>query len=174
MTVKFLGPEALVAAMVAKLQAEMPTRIAAINAEKADDVTVAVPSDDRYFTSALRTIAPGSPAVLVMDGPMSLSSGGEGPHSLLTVTQIAVWVMDEDSDEDRLGRRLQRLSRAAVESLWDGTPQEQLANSDGSQLAYNLRPHSTVPGRPFEPDQGGSNLREFYLTIFSATRLEGS
>lgn len=173
MTTKFLGAEVIVAAMKAKLQTEMPTRIAAINTEKNDDVTVTVPSNDRYFTAALRTIAPGGPAVLIMDGPMTLERGGEGPHSLLTVTTVAVWVMDEDSDEDRLGRRLQRLARAATESLWDGAPQEALANTDGSQLAYNLRPHSTVPGRPFEPDHGGANLREFYLSIFSVTRLEG-
>lgn len=168
----FLGPEVLVDAIILKLQANMPARVAAINTEKNDTVVVGVPDNARYYTAALRVIPPPGPAVLVMDAPMQLVAGGEGPHSLLTDTQIQVWVMDEDSDEQRLGRRLQRLMRATIESLWDAAPLEALAKADGSQLAYLLRPQGTVPGRPFEPDHGGTNLREFYMTIFTVTRLE--
>lgn len=172
MTASFLGAEALVDAIVLKLKAEMPTRVLAINAEKNDGITVAIPDNARYFTSAVSLIPPPGPAVLVMDGPMRLNPGGEGPHSLLTQTQIAVWVMDEDQTEQSLARKLQRLNRAVIESLWDGAPKEALAKADGSQLAYSLLPEQTVPGRAFEPEGGGTQLRAFYLTIFSVIRLE--
>lgn len=173
MTTPWLGSEVLVDAVVLKLQANMPTRITEINVEKADDVTVATPDNGRYFTAAKRLIPPPGPAILVMDGPMNIERGGDGPHSLITNTIIGVWAMDEDSDEQRLAKRLERLSRAIIESLWDGSPMEALAKTDGSQLAYSLRPNNTIPGHAFEPDHGGPNLREFYLTLFSVKRLEG-
>lgn len=171
----FLGSEVITAAVKAKLQANMPTRVEAINVEKNDDVTVAVPDINRYFTAARRLIAPGGSAILIMDGPMTILRGGEGFHSLSTVTKVGVWVMDEDADEERLSLRLLRLTRAVIESLWDGDPKEQLNYSDGTpQLAWKLWPEQTVPGTPYQPEGPGSNLREFYLTVFAASRLEGS
>jgi hypothetical protein len=170
----FLGSEVLVDAVIVKLQAEMLARVAKINLQNDDEVTIVAPNNDRYFTAALRLIPPPGPAILVMDGPMKLQRGGEGPHSLLTNTVVGVWVMDEDSDEQRLGRRLQRLSRAVIESLWDGAPQEMLVDVNGNQVGYNLRPGDTVPGPAFEPDHGdGPGLREFYLTTFTISRVEG-
>lgn len=171
----FLGPEAIVDAMVVKLRNNMLERIATINLEMDDDVQVVAPDDGRYFTAARRLIGPGGPAILVMDGPMTVVRGGEGPHSLLTEYLIAVWVMDEDQDEERLARRMQRLTRAVIESLWDAAPQEMLTDSDGRQVAYSLKPHSTVPGDQFDPQRPtGPILRAFYCTVFSATRLEGN
>lgn len=171
----WLGPEAIVDAIVTKLQANMLSRVAAINLEKDDSIQVVAPGNDRYFKSARRLIPPPGPAILVMDGPMTLLSRNEGPHSLMTETMLAVWVMDEDGDEDRLARKLQRLTRAVIESLWDGDPQEMLTDVDGGQVAFNLKPHSTVPGDAFDPEHpAGPTLREFYCTIFTATRLEGA
>lgn len=170
----FLGPEAVIDALVTKLQANMLQRVAAINLEKDDGIAVVAPSNARYYKAARRLIPPPGPAILVMDGPMTLLPRNEGPHSLMTETMFAVWVMDEDGDEERLGAKLKRLSRAVIESLWDGQPQEMLTDVDGNQVAFNLKPHSTVPGDVFDPEHpGGPTLREFYCTIFTATRLEG-
>lgn len=175
MTTDWLGPEAIVDAIVVKLQKNMTQRVARINLQKTDDVGLAAPDESRYFKSAKRLIPPPGPAVLVMDGPMSVLPRSEGPHSLLTEVLVGVWVMDEDSDEDRLSRRIQRLSRAVIESIWDADPAEMLVDSDGNQVAYAVKPHSTVPGDAFDPQHpGGPTLREFYCTIFACTRLEGA
>lgn len=168
----FKGSEVIVDAIAAKLKAEMPARVAAINTEKNDGITIHAPTDDRYFVAAKRVIAPGSPAVLVMDGPMGLGQG-ESFHELMTTTNIGVYVRDEDSDEEHLARKLQRLSRAVTESLWDGDPKEQLYTG-ATQVAWRIVPKQTVPGQAFEPQGAspGTNLAAYYLTIFEVKRLE--
>lgn len=170
----FKGPELIVRSVIAKLQENMPARAAAINAEFDDEVTISAPTAARYFTAAKRQIPPSGSAILVMDGRMTLDARGEGPHSLLTNTLVGVYVLDEHQDEETLASKLWRQSRAVVESLWDAPPQEQLFSyqGDGSQVAYQVIPMSTVPGRAFEPEGGGPSLRQFYLTTFRVTRLE--
>lgn len=168
----WLGSEEIVDAAVAKLKNEMPGRVAAINARRNDQITAVCPSDNRYYTAALRLIPPGGPALLVMDGRMSVGRG-EGTHSLGTSTSLGVWVIDEDSDEQRLARKLWRLSAATIESLWDGNPKEQLTTAAGAPLAWRITPAETVPGPAFEPEGNGAALRQFYLTVFTVQRLEG-
>lgn len=172
MTVRWLGAEAIVDAAVAKLRTNMPVRIAAINTEKDDDITLTFPDDDRYYTAMRRVVAPGSPAIIVMEGPMTVV-GADGPHSLETLTKLGVWVMDEDVDEERLADRLRRLSRAAVESLWDADPAEQLHDDDGNQVAWRIAPSGEETSPIFELESGGADLREFKLTVFNVQRREG-
>jgi len=168
----FLGPEALVDAVIAKLQANMAARVAAINAEKDDGITIVAPDNSRYFASAKRQIPPPGPAVLVMDGRMGLDARGEGPHTLSTTTSIGVYMLEEDADEETLARKLWRQSRAIVESLWDDQPKEQLLNADGSLLGWKILPTRTTPGPAYEPEGKGPSLRQFYLTTFTVSRLE--
>lgn len=169
---RFLGPELLVDAVIFKLQSEMPSRVAQINEEKDDGIAIVAPDPARYFTSAKRQIPPPGPAVLVMDGKMSLDSRGEGPHSLSTVTALGIYVLEEDADETILARKLWRQARAVVESLWDGDPKEQLLTADGALAGWKILPTGTVPGPAFEPEGGGPSLRQFYLTTFTVSRLE--
>lgn len=171
MTATFKGSEVIVDAIVAKLKAEMATRVAAINTEKNDGITITAPASDRYFVAAQRSIAPGSPAVLVMDGPMSRDGRGESFHEVPTVTRIGVWVRDEDFVEETLARKLQRLSRAVIESLWDGTPKEELYTGT-TRIAWRIAPEATIPGPAFDPDGAGTNLAAYYITIFQVNRLE--
>jgi hypothetical protein len=148
----------------AKLQANMPTRVAAINIDPALpllDPPLAVPAS--YYTSGLESI-PDSPAIIVAEGPAGFSE--EGPHTLLLDIEVGVWVLEADPDRQLLGKRLQRQTRAVIESLYDAAPLEQL-----TPIAFRIFPTRTQPGRVFEPDQVDA-WRGFYLTIFNVQQIE--
>jgi hypothetical protein len=149
----------------AKLQANMPSRVAAINADATlppIDPLLAVPSD--YYTSGFESI-PATPAIIIAEGPANFAE--EGSHTLLLdPLEVGVWVLESDPDRQVLGKRLQRQTRAVIESLWDSVPQEQL-----SPIAFRIFPLRTQPGRVFEPDQVDA-WRGFYLTIFNVQQIE--
>ena len=148
----------------AKLQANMPSRVAAINADPTlpqIDPLLATPGS--YYTSGLESI-PDTPAVIIAEGPAGFSE--EGAHTLLLDLEIGVWVLEADPDRQTLGKRLERQTRAVIESLWDSTPLEQL-----SPIAFRIFPTRTQPGRVFEPDQADA-WRGFYLTIFNVQQIE--
>ena len=156
--------EQIVEAVKAKLIVNMATKIAAINADPAIPnlpVPLSVPMD--YYTSGLESI-PAAPAIIIAEGPSQF--GEEGPHTLVESTEIGVWVLEADPDRQVLGKRLQRQTRAVIESLWDSPPLEQLNGN-----AYRIFPTRTQPGRIFEPDQADA-WRGFYLTIFSVDQIE--
>jgi hypothetical protein len=157
--------EYAVEAVKAKLQANMASRVAAINID-----TNLLPLDPplveprAYYTSGLESI-PDAPALIIAEGPSVFSEAG--PHTLtLEPIEIGVWVLEADPDRQLLGKRLQRQTRAVIESLWDSQPQEQL-----SPNAYRIFPTRTQPGRVFEPDQADA-WRGFYVTTFSVQQIE--
>jgi hypothetical protein len=157
--------EFAVEAVKAKLIANMDSRIAAINTD-ASIPTLDPPlvSPLAYYTSGIESI-PDAPAIIIADGPAQF--GEEGPHTLiLDPIEIGVWVLEADPDRQILGKRLQRQTRAVIESLWDSPPQEQL-----NANAFRIFPTRTQPGRVFEPDQVDS-WRGFYLTIFAVQQIE--
>jgi hypothetical protein len=168
------GGEVLVDAMVAKLRNGLGARIDTINAEYDDGIDLKTPGAGDYYTSGLSSIL-SAPAVIVAEGPMEPASDLEGPHSITTATMLGVYVMEQDTDRQRLGKRLQRLARAVIEVAWDDQPPEQLVAVNGPRpgqtCAYQLMVAGTQPGRVFDPDQDDS-WRGFYLITFQATQLE--
>jgi hypothetical protein len=156
--------EQIVEAVKAKLQANMASKIAAINI---DSAIPTLPSPllepTAYYTSGLESI-PAAPAVIIAEGPAQFAE--EGPHTLVETTEIGVWVLEADPDRQILGKRLQRQTRAVIESLYDSPPLEQL-----NVNAYRIFPTRTQPGRVFEPDQADA-WRGFYLTIFAVEQIE--
>ena len=150
----------------AKLQTNMATRIAVINTDPAlvpIDPPLVVPA--AYYTSGLQSI-PDAPAIIIAEGPSAFSE--EGPHTLkLDPVEIGVWVLDQDPDRQILGKRLQRQTRAVIESLWDTAPLEQLDSK-----AYRIMPLRTQPGRVFDPEEKKDQWRGFYLTIFNVEQIE--
>jgi hypothetical protein len=163
--------EVLVDALVAKLQSGIKTRIDLINAEY-DDFPIYEPK--AFYTSGLSAI-PDAPAIIVAEGPMQLNPELESPHGFISDTLLAVYALDQDVDRQRLGKRLQRLARAVIETAWDDQPQEQLVAVNGPRpnqvCAYRLMVQGTQPGRVFDPDTDDS-WRGFYLVTFRATQLE--
>jgi hypothetical protein len=163
--------ETVVELVKAKLQAELATRIATINAEATlqayahGGFQLATPGTDDFYTSGLPQLPAGRQAVIVAEGPGSF--GKEGSHSLEFQPEILVAVIDEDPDRQRLGKKLQRLSRAVIEALWDGTPQEQL---DGQ--AYRIVPYRTMPGPIEDVNNDESLWRSTRIVSFRVTQLE--
>jgi len=149
----------------AKLQANMPSRIAAINTDATLPLIDPLLSDQHsYYTSGLQSI-PATPALIIAEGPASFAE--EGSHTLkLDPIEIGVWILESDPDRQVLGKRLQRQARAVIESLWDSPPQESLDSK-----AYRIFPTRTQPGRTFDVDQN-DNYRGFYLTLFNVEQIE--
>lgn len=172
MTFRWKGPEAIIDAAVAKLQANMTARVATINSEDTVGVTIAAPDNAQYYTASQRLYPPG-PCIVVFDGRVGLKPGRqEGPHEVMTETTVGVYVIDQDMDEQNLNRKLQRLNAAAIESLLDGTPVEQLNDSGGNQIAWRIAFRESQASPVFHPDSDGAPLRASRVTVFSVTRLE--
>lgn len=170
---RFQGPELIVDAAIAKLRSNMPGLIQRLNIENDDQVTVGIPSDAAYFTAAQRTYPPG-PCVVVFDGRTGRKPGKqEGVHQVMTDTLLGVYVIDEDMNEQNLDRKLKRMNAAAVETLLDSDPKEQLSHPNtGATVAWRIEFRESQPSPVFHPDNDGAPLRASRLTIFSVTRLE--
>ena len=164
------GPEPLVDAIIQKLKSGLAERIALINAEAADNIVVTTPQDVDYYTAPIDEL-PVAPAIIVYAGPATYAE--EGSHSFITSYDICAYILEEDSDRQILGRRLQRQARAIIEALWDDEPREAISNPDSDiPLAYRIRPRTTAPGRVFE-ESATDSWRGFYLVIFQASMFEG-
>lgn len=150
--------------VVAKLKAGLPARIATINAEKQDGIVLLSPSDENYFTSGIESL-PVCPAIVVAEGPSRFSL--EGGQSLMVSPLIGVYCWDCDVNRQNLGRRLQRLSRAVVETIFLDPPAQQLDSG-----AWRIEPSRTIPGRVYDPEQSDT-WQSFYIVEFAATALEG-
>lgn len=173
MSFRFRGPEVIVDAAVYKLRQNLAARIQQINAENDDDVSVGIPDDARYFTAAKRIYPPG-PCVVVFDGRTGrATTGGEGVHQVMTETLLGVYVIDDDADEEHLDRKLKRMNAAAIETLLDVPPAEQLSHPNtGDTVAWRIAFRETQPSPVFHPDGDGATLRASRVTIFTVTRLE--
>jgi hypothetical protein len=145
-----------------KLQVNLPGRIAAINVEMDDDLTMIAPNDSSYFTGRMADF-PDCPAIFVMEGPTRFKQ--EGPHGLLSAIQVLVYVFESGQTGDHLSKRLQRQVRSVIESLYEGEPRERTANG------FNLTPERTVPGLSFKPDSP-HEWRGYYTVIFKVEQLE--
>src|SRR5690242_15632552 len=107
----------------------MPARVAAINSDAglpSLNPPLSEPDESAYYTAPKNPMPPSMPAIVVVDGNMDISPESEGPHGFIGETEIGVFVLDEHADREVLVKRLQRLTRAVVESLWDSDPQERL------------------------------------------------
>lgn len=166
------GPEALVDACIAKLQAGIPTRIAAINAAATDGIVLDVPQNADYYTALIDQL-PNAPSIIVYAGPAQWT--GEGSHSFSDVAyDLCVYILEEDLDRQVLGRRLQRHQNAITECLWDDAPKEQAGatGANGQPIVWRLRPRTTTPSPLFSGEQADS-WRGYYLVIFQASMFEG-
>ena len=163
-----LGEYALDAA-IAKLKVGMPARCAAINAEFSDEILVQPPSEDDYYLGGV-TELPRAPAVIVTEGEATIEY--EGTHSFMYSLSLVLFVVEQDSDRQRLARKLLRQQRAVIETLWDDPPQEALEHPLTNRRVLNLRPDRILPGRVFEPEDEGAFWRASSVVVFTATQAE--
>jgi hypothetical protein len=165
--------EPVLDAIIFKLKNGVAARIAAINAETTDNVTLGVPLDDDFYLGGAANIPGGrTPAFIITDGG-SAESGGfteEGPHSLVLTLSVIVFMLDEDSDRQRLARRLLRLERAVIETLWDDPPLERVIINDSDQ-PY-ISPVRVQPGPVFNPEVEGEPYRQWRAVVFTVLKHE--
>ena len=164
--------EPLIEAVKQKLIDNMPGRLAVINNDPNLPTIAPIGEPQAFYTAPLNPMPPAMPAVIVTDGNMTIAPETEGPHSFISDWAIAVLVVDENADRQILGKRLQRLTRAVMESLWDSDPKEMVNLADGSNEAFRVFPSGVIPGPMLtEPDRPDVT-RSFYTSVFSCRLLE--
>lgn len=100
------------------LQANLNTKIAEINSEKNDSITLNSVSTDAYFLQTLNdSIANFDPYILI--GLDDMPSVGIGPATLKTLTFTVVLVL-ADTQDLLIGRRMLRYGRALEEIFNEG------------------------------------------------------
>lgn len=159
--------EPILDAVVAKLQAGVGARIAAINALDTRGIIVKTPENGDYYVGGAGGGIPRAPAIIVTDSPSDGEAEAEGPHSFIWQGEISVFVVDEDTDRQVLGRKLMRLARAAAETLWDDNPKEALAGS-----AYHLAFVREEPGPVAQPEDETQYWRSWRYVTFRCWQLE--
>jgi hypothetical protein len=169
-TVALKLSEVIVDAVIAKLVNGAAARCAAINMEKDDGIVVEAPGQADIIPF-------GSPAGPVQKAPCYVITApfgtspvyrGDGPHAFDYIEQVAVMILEEDPDRQRVGRKLLRQQRAIIETLWDDPPREALAGS-----AYTLQPVRHIAGPTFEPTSDVSMWRSYMIQVFTAQQQEG-
>lgn len=157
--------EVIIDGIIEKLQLHMTNRLAAINTEKNDSIRVVAPRKTSYFRGRSEQV-PSPPAIFVMEGQGTYRE--EGPHSIISRYEILIFVLESAQTGQELAVRLQRQTRAIMESLWDDEPQERLANN-----TFRLYPQRTVPGTAFQaPGRGRDRWRAFTTVVFVAEQFE--
>ena len=157
--------ETIADAIIAKLKAGLAARCTAINAEKADGITIAPPDTNDYYPGGPGVLIPVRAVIAVTEH--SGETGEEGPHSFIYTADIGVWILETDADRPTLARKLWRQARAVTEVLWDDTPREALTGS-----AYTLKPAGQRPGRTFEPSDEITVWSGWYGVLFRCRQLE--
>ena len=184
MTTLKLG-ENLVDAMIAKLKAGLDARIDAINLEKADAITVEKPKKtggasldgSSYYTGGAGPAIPddGIPAIIVAEGIAEYQK--EGPHAFDFKPLVFLRVIDQAPEREILDKKLKRLARCVIETLWDDAPKEALVPAGSAAtaipLAYHLELYQSRPGPVSEPDIEVVHWRSHYDVIFRAVQSEG-
>lgn len=169
MTVTLRLAETIADAIIAKLQAGLATRVAAINAADTQGVTISTPT--RFYLGGPDDgIAPPDPAIVVTILPGG-QYGEEGPHSFIYTAELLVGVYDLDTSRQQLVRKLWRQARAVIETLWDDTPLEQLGSS-APFAAFKIHPVRDVPGPVFEPN-ADSQWSGLYGVVFRCDQHDG-
>lgn len=148
--------------MVAKLRANMPGRLAAINERFGDGLEMVAPKDHSYFTGR-KDDFPEAPAIFVMEGPTKFTQ--EGGTGLLSEITVLVYVFESGQTGDQLATRLKRQVAAVIWSLFVAEPRERTAHG------FNLAPLRTVPGQAFRPD-AEHTWRGYYTVVFKVEQLE--
>jgi hypothetical protein len=154
-------------AAVVKLKAGLTARIAAINNDKLDGITLGTPLEQDFYLGGAANVPSGrTPAYIITDGGTGESGGfsEEGAHELRYNFQLVVFMLDEDLDRQRLARRLLRLERAVIETLWDDVPEEQLVCANGTHP--HLWPARLQPGPVFNPETNGEPFRQWRACVF--------
>jgi hypothetical protein len=159
--------EVIVDAAIAKLNTGLAARIAAINTEKNDSVTIVAPVNIYPFGKPQGLLADFPAYVVTVYGESPVYEK-EGAHGFIYSEGLAVMVAEQDPDRERIGRKLLRHQRAIIETLWDDQPREQLTNS-----AFTLEPVKHIPGPTFEPTDERPVYEAYFIQVFIARQLEG-
>jgi hypothetical protein len=168
MTTNLRLSESIITAVVDKLQAGLPARIATINAEKPDGIVLAAPGDNDYYLGGIPNGMPGQlPAVIVTE-TASPEYEAESGASFVYVTEIMVVAVEQDTDRGALFTRHLRWRRAITEVLHMDPPVMSLTGS-----AFSIRPVRHIPGPVAEPDMETALYRSPTAVIFRCRQFEG-
>lgn len=160
--------EVIVDAAIAKLRNGAGARCAAVNVEKNDGITIEAPAPSDIYPFGAPGPIQKAPAYIITPFGESPGYQGDGPHGFIYGDMLAIMILEEDPDRERVGRKLLRQQRAVIETIWDDPPREQLEGS-----AYTIQPARHILGPTFEATDDISSWRAYLIQIFSVQQQEG-
>lgn len=115
----FVGIEAVVDAITAKLQADLPAKVAELNAEYADDYTLTDIPAASYYDAVPDPLAASFeyPAVVVLDSDDVAQSEQTNADIIVATYNVVVDILVRGQDATELTRKLWRYERAVKEIL---------------------------------------------------------
>lgn len=113
------GIERVVGVVVAKLKADLPDKVTALNAEYADDWTLEAPAEENYYAELTDPTLPafGFPAIVVLASQDKMLGKSAVGGEVVVEHQIIVDVVVRESDRAALGHKLWRYTRGLKEIL---------------------------------------------------------
>lgn len=168
--------EPIIDAAVSKLRAGFGQRVAAINADYADDYILSEPlANDIYPFGIPGGQLTRTPAVVVTWGGSGDEgfASEEGAHGLMLSIRLLVMVVEQQTDIQALGRRMLRLQTAVTETLWDDDPAERLrVVARGKTTLPYLTVSDALPGPIGTPQESPAMFRQHLILLFDVLNVE--
>jgi len=149
-----VGIEAVLSAIVTKLQTDMPAKLAALNALYADAYVLEVIAPESYYTDEPDVLAPmfSFPAIVLIDDGHGPQLGSSNPELQVVDYAVVVDFLVRGEDATDISKRLRRYTRAAKEILlarhslaptctmceWEATNGTRLTNRDSGDYLQDM------------------------------------
>ena len=153
-----VGYEPLQVALIARLEASLPSALAQITSEFADSIPLPVPAAYRRYASPEEAEYP---VVFVLPGEATTRE--QTGEWLTSVRELLVFVEHREENIERLAAALVRYERALIESA--------LAKHAPAP-AHGIRWVRTIPGQVFEMEQQPVLWQSWMQLVFELTLYE--
>lgn len=163
--------ESVVTTLARILEAQLPVKLAAIEAEFADGIVLVPPAKIVTYEPAVQEV-PERPLLMILPGrSVALNDTGLGGGGWADYTHsVLVALMLEEPDPYTLSRQLLRSQNALVQVI--GANRTGILDSDGDSAWAGISIEGTDPGERFQLNSGMNPYVQVTMVSVKATRTE--